>query len=157
MLAFAITSDWTTAVATVVLALTAVATVFIAYWQLSNLNRTLTMSGLSVVLQLEAEMNCRKEKVDDVLAKLREEANKTSRDEKQIEILRDQMQGYFENWLNAADRFAYCIMRGHFSELDWKADYRDYFTALVRDHPEKFGPATIHNNILDLYNKWRKE
>ena len=149
--------EWISATAAVVATATAIVGVIVAYWQLSNLNRTLRMNALTVVLQLEAEMNARKERVDEVAAKIRKQGIKDEPNEGLVEILDEEMQGYLENWLNAADRLAYCILRGYLAERDWKAEYREYFLGLVRDHEEKFGPKSIYTNIIDLSNKWRRE
>lgn len=147
---------WTGAIGTGVAALAAIAAVAVAYWQLSNLNDSLRMGTLNVVLQLESEMNARKEKVEEASAKVRLEAEMVGAQSCILPILVDTMNGYLENWLNSADRLAYCISRGYLKERDWKAEYRDYFQKLVEDHSQYFGPATIYTNLLDLNNKWKR-
>ncbi|MEZ6056240.1 MAG: hypothetical protein R3C01_06005 [Planctomycetaceae bacterium] len=149
--------DWLTAVATAIGAIATVAGVIIAFIQLRNLNSTLSMSVLSAVLQLEAEMNARKEKVDSVASAIRREGIAKSPNERLVEILKDELDGYLENWLNAADRLAYCIKKGYLPERDWRVEYREYFLGLVRDHEQYFGASTIYTNILDLNNRWRRE
>ena len=147
---------WVAAIATAVAAIAAIAAVAVAYWQLSNLNESLKMSALTVVLQLESEMNARKEKVEEASAKVRIEAETVGTQSCQLPILVDTMNGYLENWLNSADRLAYCISKKYLKERDWKSEYRDYFQKLVQDHSQYFGPATIYTNLLDLNNEWRR-
>lgn len=65
---------WVEAIGTLAAAIAAFVAVAVAYWQLSNLNDSLKMGTLNVVLQLESEMNARKEKVEEASAKVRLEA-----------------------------------------------------------------------------------
>lgn len=131
--------------------------VVVAYQQLSNLNTTLRLNSLGIVLQLESEMNSRKERVDELAAAVRIEVLKQVPNEDLVDVLSDQLDGSFENWLNACDRLAYCILRGYFAERDWKSEYRSYFLSLVQDHPEYFGRETIYTNIVDIHHKWMRD
>lgn len=115
------------------------------------------MSVLSTVLQLESEMNTRKEKLDAAHSAVRREGVARSPNQKVIAILNDEIQGYQENWLNAADRLAYCILRGYLSERDWKNEYRDFFRGLAKEYESSFGPATKYTDIVDLNHKWMRE
>lgn len=151
------TADWLNAWATVVAALAAIAGVAIAYWQLSNLNKTLRMNALTIVLQLESEMNARKQRLEEYAAQLRIEACGEKPNDKLIEILSDELNGYLENWLNSSDRLAFCILKGYLEERDWKTDYRQYFADMVRSHEDSFGPSSIYTNVIDLNNKWKRE
>jgi len=153
----ATTAAWVEAVATVIGAIAAIAAVFVAYRQLSNLNTTLRMSVLAAVLQLESEMNARKRAVDEAACQVSTECAKSKRNEKAIQALTGKMEGLLESWLNAVDRFAYCIRHGYLAERDWKSEYREMFFGLVRDHPEKFGPQSVYTNIIDLTAKWKRE
>ncbi len=145
-------------IATCVAALAAIAAVFVAWWQLGNLNKTLRMNALTVVLGLESEMNMRKMKVDEVATDIRRlDCEDNENNSKLIGILSDYMEGLLENWLNCADRLAYCIKQGYLADKDWKIEYREYFNDLVKDHPDKFRADTIYTNLLDLNNKWKRE
>lgn len=148
---------WVSAIGTVGCALVAIWGVIVASRQLGSLNTSLSMNLLSNVLQLEAEMNARKEKADAVAAEIRKESIAKNPNERLLVILGDELQGYLENWLNASDRLAFCILRGLFAERDWRAEYRHYFESLVRDHEKMFGPGTIYTNIVDLNDKWQRE
>jgi hypothetical protein len=103
-----------------------------------------------VVLQLEAEMNARKQEVDEAACELRCEDAKTKPNVKLVSALQDTMKGYLENWLNSADRLAYCILHDYLPERDWRSEYRDLFMCLVRNHEDQFGPKSIYTNIIDL-------
>lgn len=145
------------AISAAVAAGAAVAAVVVASKQLEKLNNTLRMNGLMAVLQLEADMTARKMRVDDLAAEIRKEDSKISPNAALITILGDQMNGYLENWLNASDRLAYCILKRYLPERDWRAEYRPYFAELVCDHAPKFGPGSLYTNIIDLNNKWQRE
>jgi hypothetical protein len=60
-------------------------------------------------------------------------------------LLIDHMNACLENWLNAADRVAFCILRGYRVDKDWKTEYRGYFVELVKAHQDKYGPGSIYN------------
>lgn len=148
--------DWT-ALWTFVAAMAACAAVWVAYKQLDNLNTTLRMNGLMTVLQIEAEMNARKLRVDELVFEIRKEEIKSNSKKDLIEILGDQLKGCLENWFNSADRFAFCILKGYLPEADWKVEYRHYFATLVQNHEEHFRANTIYHNIVDLNAKWHRE
>ena len=143
-----------TAWATCATALSAFLAVGVAGWQLRNLNSTLRMNRLSTVLQLEAEINARKRNVDEVVADVR--VAELSGEDVIVLVLRDKLDGYVENWLNAVDRLAYCILRNYFTDKDWRTEYRQYLAALVTEHEERFGAATIYKNMVDLHNRWQR-
>ena len=149
--------DVWSAIGSCLAALAAITAVVVAYWQLSNLNKTLRMNALTVVLQLEAELNARKEKVDEVASRVRAECATEEPKQELVAIWESEMEGYLENWLNSADRLAFCISRGYLPERDWKTEYRNYFAGLIRDHTGHFGPASIYTNIIDLNDKWKRE
>lgn len=148
---------WVTAIATIVGALAAIAAVAVAYWQLNNLNQTLRMNGLMAVLQMEVDMNARKQRVDDLAAEIKKENAKQAPDLQLIRILGEQMNGCLESWLNSADRLAFCILKRYLPERDWRVEYRTYFFELVRDHEAKFRANSLYTNILDLNGKWQRE
>jgi hypothetical protein len=75
---------------------------------------------------------------------------------KVIDALERELDGYVENWLNAADRLAFCILKGYLEERDWASEYRPYFANLVRKHRDQFGPDTIYTNIKDLHDRWAR-
>lgn len=148
--------EWLSALASVVATLTAICATGIAWFQLHKVNKTLRMNGLAVVLQLESEMNARKQRVDDVAAKLHTDADSGDVAQEVLDIQKSLLDGCMENWLNASDRLAYCILHSYLPERDWKSEYRDYFVGLVKDHEEQFGPASQFINIKDLANMWRR-
>lgn len=152
-----IIATWISAIATAVGALAAVAAVFVAYFQLTNLNDTLRINSLMAVLQLEAELNARKEKVDEVAGKIKQLNLTKPEDIELIKVLGEEMNGYLENWINSADRLAFCILKKYVPERDWKTEYRPYFTGLINEHVQFFQANSHYTNILDLHNKWKRE
>lgn len=131
--------------------------IIIACTQLYNLNKTMRMNSLGIVLTLECEMSARKKACDDLSATIRIECGKESPNKGLVIILDDQLKGYKESWFNACERLAYCILKGFLSERDWRAEYREYFFTLVRVHKENFGTDSIYTNVIDLTDKWKRE
>lgn len=148
------TPEWFSAIWTCVGAVATAAAVYVAYIQLGNLNDSVRMTALGLVLQLESEMNARKEKVDESATRVRLEAARE--DSCELEIFTDAMKVCVENWINSADRLAFCILRGYLKERDWQSEYRDYFANLIQNHTEFFGPASIYTNLIDLNHKWKR-
>jgi hypothetical protein len=151
------TASWVSAISTGLAAIAAIIAVLVAFWQLRNLNRTLRVNGLMAVLQLESEINSRKERSDDAVAELERECAREPVDVELVRIVRDQVVGCTENWLNAVDRLAFCILKGYIPERDWKAEYRDYITDLVWRFEPNFRADTWYRNILELHGKWARE
>lgn len=144
------------AIATAVAAVAAVVGVWVAWSQLGNLNSTLRMNALAIVLQLESEMNSRKAKGDELAAEIRKVTIEPHPNQRLVEILGDHLKGCLESWLNAVDRLAFCILREYVPEKDWKTEYRNYIADMIRVHKEYFGPDTIYTNIIDLHHKWQR-
>jgi hypothetical protein len=78
---------------------------------------------------------------------------------KEKEIYKKKLNAAIENWLNSVNRLCFCIMRDYLKEKDWKIEYRDYISNVVKNKKfEKyFGAASIYRNIIDLNNKWSRE
>lgn len=150
-------ADMVGAVGGVLAALAAGAGVAVAWYQLNNLNKALRMSGLMAVLQLESELNARKEKVDELSAKIRELGLAGEKKHELLVIVTDQYKGILENYFNAADRLAFCILKEYVPQKDWKAEYREYFNNIIKGHEGRFGPASPYKNVIDLNNRWQRE
>lgn len=148
-------AEWVSAISACIATIVGIIAAIVALCQLGGMKKSLKAASLGNVLSLEAEMNGRKVKVEETSAKIRKAELDKSSDEF-IEILGDELNGYIESWLNAADRLAFCILKGYWSERDWKTEYRDYIASLVTAHEEKFGASTAFTNILDINNKWKR-
>ncbi len=131
--------------------------VFVAWRQLGNVSKSIRMSGLMAVLQIESEINGRKEKLNDLAARIRQECNKSKSDEKLIEILNDQLGANIQNYLNAVDRLAFCILHGFVPDKDWRTEYRNAIASDIKTYESRFGASTPYRNILDLNDKWQRE
>jgi len=149
--------QWVIAIGTSVAAVAAGVGVAIAWRQLSKLNKSIRTASLANIRQLEAEMNARKARVNEIACDIRRAGLEETPNVELIEILDDEMGGLIENWLNASDRLAYCILHKYWIERDWRAEYRPYMQDLVDSYPDKFGPNTRYTNILDLHSKWVRE
>ena len=149
--------DIASTIANCVIACATLLALWIAYSQLTNLNETLKMNGLTAIISLESEMNERKESLDRLSAQIQQLAITNPSDEAGAGIMDGLLQGALQNYLNAADRLAFCIKGGYFPEREWRTEYREYFSNIIRSRPDKFGPGTPYRNLLDLNHKWSRE
>jgi hypothetical protein len=150
------TPEWANVVVAAVAATVAFAGVVVAWWQLSNLNGTLRLSGLLTVLQLAAEMNSRKQRVDEINREIAILAAKQNASKAALSAFADEFDAAMENWINSADRLAFCIYKGYVKEAEWKTEYRNYFLKLLVDHPKYFGPGSPYHNLIDLTARWQR-
>lgn len=145
---------WVSAISTAFAAIGTIAAALVAYVQLRKLNRTLRLNTLSLALDLEKEINVRKERVDEQVAFISENRAKGASEE-EIKPLLDELDGYMENWLNVVDRLAYCIRKSYIPEEEWIAEYRNYFRDLINDHESWFRNDSPYLNILYLHRRWQ--
>jgi hypothetical protein len=144
------------------IALSAVAGVAVAWWQLSNLVETLRMSGLGVFLELERRINERKAEYDAAVKALQLAHQRTFEELDDVMNIgpataKQQLDIAVENLLNVIDRLCFCGVRGYIPEQEIKSEYRDYIANLMRTHKEFFGADTQYINIVDLSAKWKRQ
>jgi len=126
-------------------------------WQMNQIGHQLRNSTLTNVLSLEADMNSRKAKLDDINNDI-ERANSEGKLAPEMrEVMQKYMNAAIENWLNAVDRLCFCIKNDYLKEKDWKAEYRDYIVDLVKQFEPRFGAASKYKNIIDINEKWLRE
>lgn len=147
-------ATWVAALATFVMAVVAVIALIVAWRQLTNLGNTLRLNSLSAVLQIEADMNARKERVDEVTEKI---CSGEGTDANRTDVLQDALDSRLENWFNAVDRLAFCVLREYVPEKDWCVEYRDYISNIVIHHAKFFLPGSRYRNIIDLNNRWQRQ
>jgi len=148
--------QWVIAGATCVATLAGVVTAVVGLYQLNDVRKSVRSSSLANVLQLESEMDARKVKVDETASTIRK-IEATGGDDKLIEIYGDELDSYIENWLNAVDRLAYCVLKGYWAERDWRAEYRPYIASIITTHESRFGAGTPYTNIFDLHQRWKRD
>lgn len=161
MCLFGVTAEEITAWGTVVVAIGTLILALVAWRQLGGLNESaktnnelLRINGLLAVLQLESEMNDRKETFDAAALAVREaHAHNRPIDD----LLQTRLTTARENYFNAVDRMAYIILHKYLEERDWKAEYRTYLSNIVNESIDCFQANTPYRNILDLNNKWSRE
>lgn len=156
----------------------AVAAVWVAYRQLSGLsdtvqansetlrinaevlqinNETLRMHGLMAILQIESELNTRKSDMNEVGTRLVMQCSRVASKQNKllIEALTRQFKACQENYLNAVDRLAFCILKNYVPEKDWRAEYRDHLAKDIKTHAEFFTTGSDYRNILTLNDLWQ--
>jgi formylmethanofuran dehydrogenase subunit B len=101
-------ADWISAVGSLLGGIAALAAVGIAADQLKKLVTQLKQGSFAALLTLEIEMNNRKQKVEDASREVRR-LSEEERSADEIMIAYEYLEGCMENWLNLADRLAFCI------------------------------------------------
>ncbi|MBN1756599.1 hypothetical protein JW877_10375 [bacterium] len=129
----------------------------VAWWQLKGVRDELKMNSLMALLDIEAEMNSRKERVDSINSKIRIYENEGKLTEKLKDILNDTLNCDLENWFNSVDRLAYCIRKDYLKDRDYRSEYRDYIQKIVEKNEQFFGPGSKYTNIIDINEKWKRE
>ncbi|MCR5861775.1 hypothetical protein LRS05_06320 [Flavobacterium sp. J372] len=163
------TTDWISAISSAVTTLLTVGILLIAYFQirqikeqLSNMSENQRTNTLMTVLELESELNKRKESFDNVCFDLREynhqiSISNTLLNLEKLEIVQDKISVAKENYLNSLDRLSYCIIHKYLSDRDWKTEYRDVIFDVVDNHSDCFGVTSRFRNTKKLYEKWKSE
>lgn len=148
-----------TVIADSVAAVGAIMASIVALVQLPKITRQLKLGSVSVVLEIEAQMTSRKQRVADFDERIRllpqtvvdeEERKRTAR------ILSDVRKTAVEDWLNALDRLCFCIIKGYIDEIEWRKEYEDYLTSVVSKYKESFQADTPYTHIADLHQHWKR-
>lgn len=143
-------------IASLISVLVAAGALIVAWKQLSKLSNDLRMNSLMAVLEIESEMNSRKEKVDNLISKIKtlELEGKLTNDLK--DILKDDLNCALENWFNSVDRLAYCILKEYLEDRNWRSEYRPYIAEIVENNESFFGPGSKYTNIIDINERWKR-
>ena len=160
--------DWINAICSIISILIAIGALYFAFnqikqmnSQLTNMNDTFRNSTLMTVLELENELIRRKVSWDDASFQLREyEINLVKKEKPNkdiVELLQDKYATSFENYLNALDRFCYCVLHNYISDRDWKTEYREVVFDIVNNNPEEFKVNTRFRNTIKIFQKWKDE
>ena len=162
-------TDWISAVSAVFSTLISACVLWVAWYQikqvklqLKNLAEGQKNSTLMTVLELESEMNKRKENLDSCNFDLRQYGIDINSSEKELnedtlELFKDKIKVALENYLNALDRLSYCVIHNYLSDRDWKTEYRDILFDAVDNYTECFGVSSRFWNTKRLYEKWKSE
>lgn len=144
----------------------AVAAVGIAWFQLSNLNKSLTASNLMTIFNIEFELNRRKERLSEIrkeneqlLLKIKSSGQLPTDAEKlMVKSLDGHRREAYENYLNVFDRLCYFVLNGKLNEEDFRLEYRDMLFKTVQEDTEKtFDTGTRFRNMVKLYNAWKEK
>ena len=133
----------------------------IARKQLSNVARSLRLNGTLAIVQLESEIQRRRERVEERLAAIVELGNASSpskrsaADRKAIDLHGVRLNSEVEGYLNAVDRLCFCILNGYVDERDWRAEYREFIANEMKTHKDYFEPGTRYVNITRLHDQWK--
>lgn len=150
--------------------------VAVAWWQLRKLStqtadiakqtgeiaKQTTLNVLTVVLEMESQLNSRKQKVDEVIHEIKMLPFQGHEQSKLEGICLEKVShqnSAIENWFNALDRLSFCIL--NYRELlpsrDWKKEYRKYLENAIEKFPDFFKTGSPYKNMIDLYNLWSRE
>ena len=150
-------TDWIQAITAIVTGVFGLAGAIFAIVQVYQIKNQLSSATLTNVLTLEAEMNSRKAKLDDINNEI-EKANLEGKIKQNAKaVFKRYQNSAIENWLNSVDRLCFCIKSNYLKEKDWKMEYRDYIIDIVRTYEDKFGESSLYTNIKDINQKWLRE
>lgn len=149
-------ADWVSAWSAVVTAATAVLGVGFGLLQFAKVNRTLKLNSLSILLSAENGLSQCKRLVTQATKELLLEREADSPSETRLSTLQGSFEDYREDWYNAADRLAYCILNGYIDNDRMHAEYRNYFRDIIRNDAASFAEGTEWRNVVDLNNKWQR-
>ncbi|MDD4111198.1 MAG: hypothetical protein PHS54_06645 [Clostridia bacterium] len=142
----------------------ALATAAIAWFQLSNLNKSLTANNLMTIFEIEFELNRRKERLSEIRKSNEEllhkfKTQKPTDDEKAfIKLLDGHRKEAYENYLNVFDRLCYFVIKRKLDEEDFRLEYRDMLFQTIEDDKEgTFNTGTKFRNMEKLYNTWKEK
>lgn len=163
------TTDWISAISSTLTMLISGGVLWVAYYQIKQVKKQLKglaenqkNSTLMTVLELESELNKRKESFDKANFELREynleiDNSKKKLSTELLEIYRDKIDVSKENYLNSLDRLSYCILHNYLSDRDWRTEYRDTIFDAVDSYKENFGVSSRYRNMIKIYDKWKNE
>lgn len=146
--------DWLDAWGSIIGGLATLVAVGLAARQLRGLVRQIKQSNLISLMTLEIELANRKHALDEAAKEVRL-SSLLREDFEKCTIAYDFMQGCLENYLNVADRLAFCILNRYVREKDFKTEYRHYFRDFVTAYPEYFGPESRYDNIIKICRRWK--
>ncbi|MFB9865223.1 hypothetical protein [Rufibacter immobilis] len=136
----------------------------IAWFQLSNLNKSLTASNLMTIFEIEFELNRRKERLSEIRKENEKLLNSfintpaTPADKALIKSLDGHRKEAYENYLNVFDRLCYFVLQKKLNEDDFRLEYRDMLFKTIQDDTEgTFNTGTRFRNMEKLYNNWKEK
>lgn len=162
-------TDWISAISSALTTIISGGVLWVAYYQIKQVKVQLKgladnqkNSTLMAVLELESELNKRKESFDKANFELREynlalESSKKKLNKDLLEIYSDKIEVSKENYLNSLDRLSYCILHDYLSDRDWRTEYRDTIFEAVDNYKENYDISSRYRNTIDIYNKWKSE
>ncbi|MFH7002653.1 hypothetical protein [Flavobacterium bizetiae] len=140
-----------------------IATAAIAWFQLSNLNKSLNASNLMAIFEIEFELNRRKERLSEIRKEnetllLNVSKPATENEKAAIKMLEGHRKEAYENYLNVFDRLCYFVLQKKLDEEDFRLEYRDMlFQTIEKDVENTFNNGTKFRNMLKLYNSWKEK
>lgn len=136
--------------------------IFLARGQLKKLNDQVKMGNTMAILEIEFELNRRKEAHADkqsesekFIIKFAGKKNTNAEGQHMIKILDGAKKEALENYLNIFERLCNFIINKHLNEEDFRIEYRDMLSQTVDAHINLFGNNTKYRNMLKLYNRWK--
>jgi len=162
-------TDWISAISSALTTIISGGVLWVAYFQIKQVKKQLKglaenqkNSTLMTVLELESELNKRKESFDKANFELREYNLEIKKDKKNLnkdllEIYIDKINVAKENYFNSLDRLSYCIIHEYLSDRDWRTEYREIIFDAVDKYEESFGVSSRYRNTIKIYDKWKNE
>lgn len=120
-----------------------------------QVKKQLAAGTVSNVVSIENEIASKKAKVDAVLSEYKK-LSKLKQRTLEENFKRD-LRFAMEDWLNVLDSFCYYVLKGYFSDLDLKNQYKGYLNNVISNIEEMnktYEYNFSYDNIEKLNNNW---
>lgn len=154
------------AIGSVIAGIGGISAAIIAWYQLSNLNKSVQYSNLMTIFDIEFELNRRKERLSEIrknnseiLQKIKAKGTQPTQEEKEsIKLLDNHRKEAYENYINVFDRLCYFVLKKKLDEEDFRLEYRDMlFKTIEEDKENTFSTGSKARNMVKLYNRWKEK
>lgn len=143
-------------------ALGTIALAFFGCMQLSKLNNSLIDSNLMSNLEIEFELNRRKEvmtekRIDSEKYIEAHDANLDDKTKEMVKILNNYYIEALENYLNIFDRLCFFLLKRKLSDEDFRTEYREMLSNTISSNEAYFRAGSKYRNMLKLNEQWQSK
>lgn len=144
---------------------TAIGTIALALFgciQLSKLNNSLNDSNLMSNLEIEFELNRRKEvmterRIESEKYIEAQEENFDDKSKEMIKILHSHYVEALENYLNIFDRLCFFLLKRKLNDEDFRTEYREMLSNTISSNELYFRAGSRYRNMLKLNEQWQSK
>ncbi|MCE2503345.1 MAG: hypothetical protein J4G05_04705 [Chlorobi bacterium] len=154
-------SQLLTAIASCVIALTAIVGVGIARGQLLKMGDAANVQTVQMLMNMNAAMNSALDEIavasKDMVELTLEGNAQGGVTHEQKKFTAKQLAAKKSRYLNALDQLAGCLLRNKRIEKQYKQDYEHVITTAVKKYLMDTGSEARYRNLMKLYQKWNED